>query len=276
MASELDSMQHFLKILPNVARDGALAAPNATLRCALFAGANATSRRGLRRETLASLSNFRLIYTGLRLDQGDLDCWLAVLQAAHESPTNPDGRFCVSGRRLLRLMGLKNTGPNQDLLDGRLSKLKSGAIDLKGDRYSYEGSLIDEVFRDSVTRHVVIKLNPRMAILFGGESGWTKLSLDVRSRLGRNALAKWLYAYLASHRVPTPIGVSLLKELSSSEYAELWRFRQHLRKALNALNHVTSWELNIDDSDCLVGRPIQRSQLASATGVGRHRKLPSP
>lgn len=251
-------MEQFLESLPHVAREGGLAAPNATLRSALFAGANSLGKRGLRRETLASLSNITLIYTGMRLDQGDLDCWMAVMQSAHEGELDDQGRFLVSGHRLLQLMGLKNTGPNQELLDARLSKLKSGAIDIKNGRFSYEGSLIDEVYRDEETRQVVVKLNPKMTVLFAPDSGWTRLDLTVRSKLGRNQLAKWLHAFVASHRQPLPIGAEKLKQLCASDITEMWKFRQNLKKAIEAVNAATGWKLELDPkTDLLTGDPIR-------------------
>lgn len=263
-ADAVTQMERILESLPRVVRDGGLAAPNVALRSALFAGANSLGKRGLRRETLASLSNITLIYTGMRLDQGDLDCWMAIMQAAHEGELDGYGRFLVSGYRLLQIMGLKNTGPNQDLLDARLSKLKSGAIDIKTGRFSYEGSLIDEVYRDEETRQFVVKLNPKMTILFAPESGWTRLDLAVRSRLGRNQLAKWLHAFIASHKQPLPIGAEKIKKLCASDITEMWRFRQELKKAIGLVNAVTGWKLELDSKTYLLsGYPIRSSNRSS-------------
>lgn len=44
----------------------------------------------------------------------------------------------------------------------RLSRMKATGVDVKVGRYSYEGSLIDEVYRDEVSREYVIRLNPRL------------------------------------------------------------------------------------------------------------------
>lgn len=257
-ASLADEIDTLLQQVPR-SRDGTFgAAPNATLRTALFAGANAFGKRGLRRAKLASLSNLTLIYTGMRLDQGDLDCWMAVLQAAHENPIDERGVYVVSGQRLLTLMGLQNTGPNQELLDARLSKLKSGAIDLKGERFSYEGSLIDEVYRDAITRRIALRLNPKMAVLFGAEAGWTRLDLEVRNRIGRNQLAKWLHAFVASHRRPMPISVEKLHQLSGSDVTERYKFRQLLKDAIKRVNAAAGWSLALDpETDQITGNPIQ-------------------
>jgi hypothetical protein len=193
----------------------------------------------------------------MRLDQGDLDCWMAVVQAYIESDKDHEGRFVVSGNRLLELMGSSNTGPNHNLLDDRLSKLRSGSIDIKTGRFSYEGSLIEDVYRDSETRQVAIKLNPHMFSLFVPENGWTRMDLAVRKKLGRNNLAKWVYAFFSSHEHHFPISVEKIKELSDSDYRELWRFRQALKKSIDLVNKATGWKLQIDaKTDLLVGHPI--------------------
>ena len=49
--------------------------PNGVLRSALFGAIKKGQRRYLEREEIHALDGIRIIYTGLRLDQGDLDVW---------------------------------------------------------------------------------------------------------------------------------------------------------------------------------------------------------
>lgn len=266
IATQID---HLLQAVPYTIPHGGLAAPNAALRGALFIGANATHKKALRREVIASLPNLRVIFTGLRLDQADLDCWLAVMQAMHECRSglsgdcDPSGtvagRFRVNGTRLLHLMGIQNNGRSQELLDIRLSKLRSASIEIEiVGGLSYEGGLIVDVYRDQINRELVIGVNPKLAQLFAQDAGWTNLQLAVRQKLGRNQLAKWLYAYLASHDRPYSLSVERIRELSGSDIVQLFRFRQYLKSTLKVVNEATGWKLELDpERDCLVGEPIR-------------------
>lgn len=62
--------------------DGRRAVPNVVLRSALFGAFGKGHRSYFEREQIAAYGNVEIIYTGSRLDQGDLDVWESLLHAA--------------------------------------------------------------------------------------------------------------------------------------------------------------------------------------------------
>ena len=142
-----------------------------------------------------SQEGLRIIYTGARLDQGDLDVWETILHSARLHALGGECR--VTGYELLKVLGKTDTGMNRDILDRRLSRLKATAVDVTVDRYGYEGSLVDEVFRDKETRHYVIRLNPMLGALFASDQ-FTVVDWTVRRSLVGKQLAQWLHGFMAS------------------------------------------------------------------------------
>lgn len=136
----------------------------------------------------------------------------------------------VTAYKLLKELGKTDTGKNRDTLDRRLSRIKATGLDVKVGRYGYEGSLIDEVYRDGNSRAYVIRLNPKLRAIFEPDQ-FTQIEWAVRHKLDGKPLAQWLHGYYSSHAKPYPVKVETLHKLCGSE-AELRRFRQTLCNAL--------------------------------------------
>ena len=66
-------------------------APNAVLRAALFAAIQGKGRRYMNREVLAAQRGVTVRFTGMQLDQSDLDVWE---QALHLARTQALGTRC--------------------------------------------------------------------------------------------------------------------------------------------------------------------------------------
>ena len=229
--------------------------PNLVLRSALFcAGKKAKkgTRDSLERQEIHAQDGIRIIYTGSRLDQDDLDVWESVLHAVRHQAIGNQCR--VTAYQLLIDQEKTDTGINRDTLNERLSRLKATAIDVTAGRYGYEGSLIDEVFRDNETRQYIIRLNPKLSALFAADQ-FTKVDWRVRRALGTKALAKWLHGFYASHAKPFPIKVETLLKLSGSKNLDPSSGRQTLRNALNALAKASNdncLKFNYEITDNLV------------------------
>jgi hypothetical protein len=172
-----------------------------------------------------------ILYTGQRLDQGDLDVWQAVLHIARLQGLGDECR--VTAYQLLKTLGKTDTGKNRDILDRRLSRKNASAVRIKIGRYSYEGSLIDEVYRDEKTLEYVINLNPKLRALFERDQ-WTAVDWAVRLELTGQPLAQWLHGFYATHAQPYPISVEKLHELCGSEAEEIWKFKQLLVRSLES------------------------------------------
>jgi TrfA protein len=206
--------------------------PNGVLRSALFGAIKKGVRRYLEGERVAALDGIDIRYTGQRLDQGDLDAWQSVL---HIVRLQEMGEQCRSTAYvLLKHAGKTDSGSNRNTLHQRLMRLKANAVELQQGRYSYIGSLIDDVYRDSETHEYVITLNAKLRVLFGNDQ-FTQVDWKVRHALDGKPLAQWLHGYYASHARPYPVNVATLLKLSGSENSDPSSGRQTLRKAMGAL-----------------------------------------
>jgi len=210
--------------------------PNIALRSALFGAIRKGARPYLERVEIHSQEGFRLRYTGARLDQGDLDGWETVLHVVRVQALGSECR--VTAYQLLKAMGKTDTGGNREVLDKRLARMKATALEVQAGRYSYMGSLIDEVYKDEESREYVIRLNPKMRALFELDQ-FTQIDWTVRHALDGQPLAQWLHGYYASHAKPYPVNMATLLKLSGSENEEPRSSRQKLRKALDALTDAS-------------------------------------
>jgi hypothetical protein len=206
--------------------------PNGVLRSALFGAIKKGARRYMEGEQVAALDGIEIRYTGLRLDQGDLDVWESVLHVTREQEMGEQCRFTAYS--LLKLMGKTDTGSNRETLHKRLMRLKANAVEVQQGRYSYAGSLIDDVYRDKDTHEYVLTLNPKLRPLFAADQ-FTQVEWAIRHNLNGQQLAQWLHGFYASHAKPFPMKVETLLHLSGSENASATSSRQTLRKALDAV-----------------------------------------
>lgn len=215
--------------------EAARGVPNIALRSALFGvlkKKKTGSRLAFHRKEILSQNGIRIFYTGIQLDQGDLDVWEAVL---HIARIQPFGNKChLTAYQLLKMLGKTDSGDNRKILDLRLSRMNATAVDVKVGTRSYEGSLIDEVYREEISREYVIRLNPKLSTLFAPDQ-FTLIDWSIRQWLSGQQLAQWLHGYYSSHDKPFPVKISTLLELSGSENATPYSSKQKLRKALDAL-----------------------------------------
>jgi hypothetical protein len=223
--------------------------PNPALRSALFAAIHGKDRRFLDNELIATVDGVQIRFTGKQLNQEDLEVCAEVF---HLARIHPLGDTCHSAAHaLLKKLG-RHTGNSQHRqLHETLLRLQAHGVEIKAGRYRYFGSLIMEGVKDDLTRHYLIKINPKLAPLF--EQGWTGLEAWQRRRLRGKPLALWLHAFYASHAQPYPYKVATLRQLSGSRTTALRRFRQNLCKALDevqATGAITSW--NIEPGDLVI------------------------
>jgi hypothetical protein len=181
--------------------DGKRAAPNAVLRSALFPVLDTKKERPfLKEEKLCSVSGVEVIFTGQQFAQSDLDVYLELLQLARSFPLGTPVKFSAYG--LLKALG-RNTGNSDHLwLHSVLIRLRGGTLDLTDHKKRYFGGLIEGGFKDEITRHYEITINPKFAVLFGFGM-WATIDRTQRAALGRNATAKALHAYYSTHATPT-------------------------------------------------------------------------
>lgn len=217
---------------PDVVR----AVPNGVLRSALFGAIKKGPRRYMQEEQIAALEGIEIRYTGQRLDQGDLDVWESALHITRLQAMGEQCRFTAYA--MLKLLGKTDSGKNRETLHTRLMRLKANAVEVQQGRYSYAGSLIDDVFRDKETHEYVLILNPKLRPLFAADQ-FTQIEWTVRHELNGQQLAQWLHGFYASHAKPFPMKVETLHRLCGSG-AELRRYRQTLGDALAAVAEAST------------------------------------
>jgi hypothetical protein len=220
----LEPRQQQLPLWPEAVRG----VPNCALRSALFAVSSKNEKRQYcERLKIPAPEGLDIIFTGVRLDQGDLTVLEELLHFAREESLGM--RFRISASRLLRALGQTDGGNNISLLNRRLSRMKATGIDINLGKIRYEGSLIDEVFRAQNNKEFIITLNPNLARLFEADQ-YTQISVLIRNELTGKPLAQWLHGYYSSHARPYPITVEKLQLFCGSKAK--FDFRKTLRKAL--------------------------------------------
>ena len=249
------------------------AVPNGFLRSALFRATHHKGRRPyLDGEKLATVAGIEITYSGPRLDQGDLDCWEAIL---HTLRGQDMGEKCrTTSYHLLKVMGLKDTGKAREVLETRIKRLNKSAIEIESGQYLYIGSLLDSAARDKATQEWVITLNPELLKLFAPDQ-FTLIQWRTRRALATRPLAQWLHGYFSSHAAPFPVKVETLHRLCGSETEEMKHFTQALKRALEALETAsaaagTPIEWRIVDGTVYLERtptPAQRRHLTKRGGT---------
>lgn len=248
-----------LPLWPEEAR----ACPSSVLRSALFGVVRRGRRKALERAILATWEGVTVRYTGWRLDQGDLDVWLAALHLAREH--NLGVEILVTINEMLRAMGRCTGKHDHEWFKGAVARLTACAVEITAGRKTFGGPLIEGFARDEATGEHVLFLSPRLAELFE-DGDYTRIDWEIRRSL-RMDLAKWLHGYIASHRAteknPHRIGLKRLRELCGSETEELRKFRQQVRdalKELHAAGAVASWRVTPGDALEVV-RPNRKRQI---------------
>lgn len=213
------------------------AVPNGFLRSALFGVIKKGRRRYLEGEQITAIDGVTIRYTGERLDQGDLDVWESALHIARIQGLGSECRF--TGYAMMKLLGKSDAGTNRATLHNRLMRLKANAIEVQQGRYSYAGSLIDDVYRDSKTREYVLILNPKLLPLFA-ENHLTHVQWAIRQELDGKPMAQWLHGFYATHAKPLDYKWQTLLNLSGSENEHARSGKQKVLKALDAVTKASA------------------------------------
>jgi hypothetical protein len=224
--------------------DAVRGVPNAFLRNALF-GVSSTRKTHKRRTLISSVEQYEIRFKGETFNQTDLDVWETLLHLARLQPLGTKVEF--TAHALLKELGRGTGGKDHEQLKEELARLGSGWTEItdKKAKKTFAGNFISSYVRDDESERYVVSFTPEMAHLY--EAGHTLIDLEQRRALGRNSLAKWLHGHYSSHAQPYPYKVEKLRELSASGTAGLWKFRQLLKKAHDALiavGAIKSWSID--------------------------------
>lgn len=225
------------------------ASPNCLLRGAVFAVLKKGQRATLMREKVASQGGYEVLFSGIQLDQADLDVWLHCL---HLSRDCLGEHVEVGLLPFLRGIGRTEGAASQEWLRDSLVRLGMAVIQVKheGVTVMVADRMVVYEEREQVSKSTIsLRVSPTMARLFG-VARWTSIDSNVRTKLVGRPLAQWLHAFLATHAKPIALPVSTLRELSGSRTAELRLFRRTLRQAIVHLvnaGFLASWKITEDD-----------------------------
>ena len=248
-------------------------APNAVLRGALFAAVQGKGRRYMDREILAAQRGVTVRFTGMQLDQADLDVWE---QALHLARTQALGTTCYfTARGFLKALTRQASGQNLEWLKSSLARLAGAVVEISDGRRTYFGTLIGRGVRDEETGRYVVEVNPDLAAFYG-RSHWTQIDWEQRQLLRSKPLALWLHGFYASHAAPHALTVEYLHKLSGSQTKQLKHFKQNLTQALRALEAAGAIQgFTIQDGRVHVQTMPSKSQqrhLAARRPPARRRK----
>jgi hypothetical protein len=216
--------------------------PNAVLRSSLFGVIQRGRRKYIDGQELTSIGSIKIIYTGPRLDQADLDVWEQCLTLAREEGLG--SRIEFSANSFLKCIDRKTGKSQHEWLKKAFRRLSGSVVSIiDGDR-EYFGPLIAGGARDEETGRYVIEINPRIRKLYGDQH-WTQVQWSERHAL-KKPLSQWLHGFYSSHRNPYPIKTETIRSLCGSETKDIYRFRQSLRAALKELQGITGWHCSVD------------------------------
>ena len=205
---------------------------NVCLRSALFGVVGRGRRRWLIDAEIAAQDGYRVLFTGERLDQSDLDVWLAVKHLCSRVPLGAEVEF--SAPELFRLLDKSDGQASREALKRSLKRMHGAVVGmLAPSGAGFEGHMIDWWQWDAQACRFRVVLSPRMASLFEDED-YTLLVNAQRQQLGKD-LARWLHGYWSSHKQIYPIYDATLMKLCGAEFGRSRAFRELLREALAEL-----------------------------------------
>jgi len=216
--------------------------PNSFLRGALFAAIQGKERRYLKGEILASQPGITIRFTGMQLDQYDLDVWEQAIQLAAKHPLGNMCHFRI--KAFLHDLGRKDGKSERDCLMNSFRRQMASGVEIKQGPHTYGGSML-EFWHDEETDTYRIQQNPTILILY--HAGWTAIDWETRGKLHRKPLALWLHGWLSSHAENYPTKVETIRQLCGSRDKTLFGFRRNLKAALTTLQKegvLTGWAID--------------------------------
>ena len=208
--------------------------PNSFLRGALFAAIQGKEREYLKGQLLASRDGIKIRFTGMQLDQSDLDVWEQAAELARSHPLGNVCHFSIYG--FLKALGRNTGSKDHEWLKDVLRRLMSAGVEITHGRYTYGGSMLEFAY-DETAEVYVLRLNPNILELY--KAGWSAIDRETRQRLRRKPLALWLHGYLSSDAENYPTKVETLHRLSGSKTKEVRFFKANLKAALADLEQAT-------------------------------------
>ena len=210
-------------------------APNAVLRCALFAAIQSRDRRDMVDELVYSQSGIKIKYTGKQLNQEDLTLWEALLYLVGKENLGASCSF--SAYSILSSMGLQSGTNELKILHDGIIRLTACAVQISYQDRMYFGSLINSGVQDEKTKTYSLNLSKQLIRIYAGND-WTIIDKNERDLLRRKPLALALHGYYSSHKEPYPVKIDTIRKLSGMLNNNPPQVKQKIKLALDALVEI--------------------------------------
>lgn len=228
-------------------------ASNDLIRSALFAAVRGKDRQNFPDYVrLAAFRDIEIWYKGDQLNQDDHDAFMQLVFMAQNKPLGEDVR--VSFRSFIAGLGKGYGSSARSAAEKSVDRLISGTVKLTNKRAGlhYIGHLVHDGIVPSFQSHLprlerdlIYHVNPKLAPYFSGSS-FTLIDWQQRLKMKQQDLARWLHLWIASNATYYPTKVETIREKSGSRTAELYKFRQMLRSALETLEKqavIGDWDI---------------------------------
>ena len=235
------------------------------MRSALFAAVQGKQRRAMQREVLEVQQGTEIRFTGIQLDQSDLDVWEQALHLARLQPLGTRCHFVAHS--FLKALGRATGKANHEWLKDSIARLAACCVEVKYGRFTYGGSLL-EFYRDDETGRYYLEINPKMKAIY--DAGYTLTDWEERAELRGKPLALWLHGYFATHADPFPVKVGTLHRLSGSANKDIYSFKQQLKSALADIQTIGAIEGYVIEGELV---SVERTPTSSQQ---RHLSKPKP
>lgn len=234
--------------------------PNAALRGALFS-INQERELAKKRQKLATVDGYQIVFKGERYNQRDLDLWEMLLHIGRQQTYGKHIEFIASD--LLKALGRPTGGTDYEELKEDISRLMGGVVEITftDTKETFIGSLIHNAYREETTQRYAIVFDEKMRKLY--DAGYTHVDWEQRRKLKGNSLAQWLHGFYATHAAPLRYKVETIRQLCGSTTERLTDFRKALRVSLEKLKSagaITSWSIDAKSDLVTVRRKASVSQ----------------
>jgi TrfA protein len=246
------------------------AAPNAIFRGACFPALHRRKRQFFENHKLGSVEGVEIFFTGQQFDQSDLSVYLVLLDLLRQQETPFGTEREIPAYTILKALGLPTGGRNHKWLHSVLIRLCGGIFDITDRKKRYFGGLLSGGFKDELSNHYRLSINPNFAVLFGFGM-WASINWQQRQAMKKSPTAQALHAYLSTHAAPGFHNIDTYAEIVGLEGKTKRKVRARILAAFKlmtseAVGFLSGYELSGDGKSV---KPHVKHTKTQAQHIGR-------
>jgi|GEM_PF-3953374 len=221
--------------------------PNIFIQSPLFSVTRNGDHEFMKRQHILAPAGSRFIYTGPRLSQKDFDVWLACIRLTDGHFQSPIRLFL---RKTLRILNIAPAGKSSRAIRESLLRLNRAHVSISYKNHKYEGKMIEGLSKSTDSNHLYYSLDPNL-IEFGIVDN-SNIDLDQRFNLGRNELAKWLFAYISTQPSRSIITLDEFHDMCGSRLKCMYSFKRKIINVLERVSDITGYSIEIISTTIIV------------------------